>query len=203
MSDRGILFSTPMVRALLADRKTQTRRLLDHDPLRPGPFFHTFDNGETDWLWTDDSGGGRINVRYAVGDRLWVREAWRADPRLDRVRARDIDTAHPGLRYPATEEGEWLTNGRLRASMHMPRWASRITLIVTAVRVQRLQEISEADAIAEGVAPFNDEAGLYHSARDAYWLLWDKLNAKSAPWSTNPWCVAYTFTVHKQNIDSL
>ena len=87
-----------------------------------------------------------------------------------------------------------------RSPIHMPRWASRLTLELTAVRVQRLQEISEADAIAEGVLPCPDEPMYADEPHERYLPpqfrfgdLWDSINAKRAPWSSNPWVFALTF----------
>lgn len=102
-----------------------------------------------------------------------------------------------------------------RSPLHMPRWASRITLTVTDVRVQRLQEISEADAIAEGTSCWvcggqvdgtsEHDCQCFHTkvaAIPSYQVLWDSLNAKRAPWASNPWVIALTFTVEQRNIDA-
>lgn len=154
MADRPIIFSSPMVRALLAGTKTQTRRLLKP---QPGDMDRPFAMEDGTWHVTDSRGCNMspLPVRYAVGDRLWVREAF--------IGARGYDDDPPSrfgnkpIWYCADgapdREKWWHLSNRLRPSIHMPRWASRLTLTVTEVRVQRLQEISEEDAIAEGAEP--------------------------------------------------
>lgn len=161
MTDRLILFSAPMVRALLDGRKTQTRRALNPQPYplegRPG-------------YW-NASGvvGGRICIsdralldlhhKPTDGDRLWVREAHYLTDDGDYEQAVCAVDADAVAEHLATVERlevshptvDWSRHKRLRPGIHMPRWASRLTLTVTDVRVQRLQEISEADARAEGV----------------------------------------------------
>lgn len=212
MTDRPILFSGAMVRALLAGTKTQTRRVINPQPPSGFAFVGLYAPHLTA-VFEDTSLEARddhtFNLPFAPKDRLYVREAWRSAEAYDDLAPSEMggdepiqykaDGAHQTWGYPAIAK-----IGRQRAGMYMPRWASRITLVVTEVRVQRLQEISEEDALAEGVAPFNDEAGLHFNARDAYWLLWDNLNAdRGFGWDTNPWVTATTFTVHKQNIDAM
>jgi len=236
MSDRPILFSAPMVRALLAGTKTQTRRALKPQP--------------------DDLYEGQIpkQLRVAIGDRLWVREAaavtYQAWHHIDgHVHGVDYAADYIGSQYVHPSPGSSPRNGeapsvfpdksynidgsmRWSPSIHMPRWASRITLTVTDVRVQRLQDISEADAIAEGVksdvwgsvVPFlaDPEAADAHqldrpvywapgddnedmvclSARDAYARIWENIHGVGM-WGLNEWVAAYTFTVEPRNIDAL
>lgn len=241
MADRPILFSAPMVRALLAHRKTETRRTLN-----PQPFAGGFYDGEIEAHLGRDRdcvrfsvgavGGGafleeRQALRFAPGDRLWVREAWAHDgPDLETVRARYED-AMGGCGYgpyyratePAPDTLSW------RPSIHMPRWASRLTLIVTDVRVQRLQDISEADAEAEGceseiwdqalaVRDYSCPDGWFCSWgthegepsyvpehriwRESYRTLWDSIHGVGA-WDRNPWVCAITFHCIHKNIDAL
>lgn len=196
MADRPILFSAPMVRALLDGRKTQTRRILKPQPSKP--FGSAFMDGQR-W-WTGDSLTAEVieewKLRYAPGDRLWVREAHAFDG--------------PLVRYYATDAVHELR--RKRPSIHMPRWASRLTLTVTDVRVQRLQDISTRDCIAEGIAAdLRDAVGLSdlalrHAAHDTYVAgyraLWNSLHGADA-WAANPWVVALTFAVHRCNIDKM
>jgi hypothetical protein len=113
-------------------------------------------------------------------------------------------------RGPVVPESErekldrWL-DGRGRPSIHMPRWASRLTLDVSAVRVQRLQEISSADAIAEGIpAPANSSTIDCETPdpRDAFRSLWESIHGKGA-WEANPWIAAVSFSVHQINVDQL
>lgn len=227
MTDLPMLFSAPMVLALLAGRKTQTRRLVNPQP-----------SGEVvRYGWERDKGatlldelGSSRKLPIWAGDRLYVREAWRAQDAFDELSPSDIgkefEEEHGVPWCPVFYEADkqcdgssmeiWQQSlpGRLRAGMHMPKWASRITLIVTDVRVQRLQDISGRDAADEGCElerwktgtyPFFD-VGLEADNRaliSLYRQLWDSLNEKRAPWDSNPFVVAYTFTVHKMHIDQV
>lgn len=208
--DRPILFSAPMVRALLDGRKTMTRRVLDAWCDEPPAFVDggvitAYDEHDRPYRWPRT---------YAIGDRLYVREAWHAARSLDGTPPRDIprdaDIEHAATARSYAEIG---LKGKLRPAMFLPRWASRLTLIVTDVRVQRLQEISEEDAIAEGVECWSepglvswrvDDAMSFVGAVDAYHLLWDELNAKRGyGWHENPWVVCLSFEVHRCNIDQM
>lgn len=232
MADRPIIFSGPMVRALIDGRKTQTRRVLKLAGVMPdyiGP--SGCEDDPTCWGWEADS-GGYITVEgddkdhlpgwrngwrdwlgaYEVGDRLWVRETWT-----------DEGQSEGECLYRATVEDdtgyylEEIAGIRWRSSIHMPRWASRLTLTVTDVRVQRVRDISEADAVAEGArqqhrigdgpdhAPWTmtGEGWRHDTPREAFQYLWDDLNAKRGyGWDHNPWVVALTFTVERRNIDA-
>lgn len=220
MTDRPILFSGPMVRALLEGRKTQTRRVLKPEPYEYRGEWWVTDRVSGDCKlddWVNDRSG--IGPRFAIGDRLWVREAHAMMPRLAyrmSIGTGTIDQIeHPSDGYSAAlfREGFDRTGRpRWRPSIHMPRWASRLTLTVTDVRVQRLQEISEADAMAEGVEQDTDGWRDYLmpstqccvTARDSFRTLWDSLNAKRGySWDANPWVAAYSFTVHCRNIDQM
>ena len=225
MTDRPILFSAPMVRALLEGRKTQTRRVITkkaaHDALA------TFG---ADFLLLP----GNVDlIGYAPGDRLWVKEGWNSF-----AFSKDGEEAWPTKTIPTADEmaeireaayrvdvqavyresdraRKWFADQKWRPSIHMPRWASRLTLTVTDVRVQRLQDISEDDARAEGVErravtkldgsdPQNWWFGNVNgraTAKSAFRDLWDGLNADRAPWLANPWVSAVSFAVHKCNID--
>lgn len=195
MTDRPIIFSAPMVRALLDGRKTQTRRVL-----KPQPPAGLLPEGIAIAGEAQPTGCG-----YRLGDRLWVREAFRGDKGYDAYPPQEW--SRWPVHYEAdgnrdTREGMG-ADGRLRPSIHMPRWASRITLTVTDVRVQRLQDISEADAVAEGadVAQLRmyPELG---NARHWFRALWNDLHGADA-WERNPWVVALTFTVQRGNIDQV
>lgn len=212
---RPILFSGPMVRALLAGTKTQTRRVL-----KPQPHFHNVWQCEDtlDWWQSGhgEAGDDPIHIRIKRGDRLWVREAHyktddgdyeRAVCAVDDAEVREhlaeierLKVSHPQV--------DWSRHARLRPGIHMPRWASRLTLTVTDIRVQRLQDISEEDAIAEGAEPcsngvwFDGKPQFAGSdARGAYYCLWEHINGTGS-WAASPWVVAYTFTVDCQNIDA-
>lgn len=197
-----------MVRALLAGRKTQTRRLLR---LPPAP--EQLGEWEASTIGgdgvTDSSGdpvperacawhtrsGTIAAARFVRGDRLYVREAhhitsgeqviYRANWRED-AEARGLEN------IPNESSMKW------KPSIHMPRWASRLTLTVTDVRVQRLTDISVADIRAEGVEELLNVRGL----GTAWSTLWDTLHTKPGErWDDNPWIVALTFTVEQRNID--
>lgn len=204
MGDRPILFSGPMVRALLDGRKTQTRRIF----VPPAPYAPHDDIGV-------EVAVGSIAPRIKAGDRLWVREAHyktddgdyeRAVCAVDDDEVRDhlatidrLKASHPQV--------DWGRHARLRPGIHMPRWASRLTLTVTDVRVQRLQDISEEDAEAEGYpSPEQRAKSGVAEIRDAYpiaWYswLWDSINGAGS-WEANPWVAAYSFTVERRNIDA-
>lgn len=201
MADRGIIFSGPMVRALLDGRKTQTRRVITkkaaHDALA------TF---SPEFLCLP---GNHDLLPCAPGDCLWVREAHYLTDDGDSeyaVFAEDQAAVTEHLEQMAGlkrshPQIDWSKHMRLRPSIHMPRWASRLTLTVTDVRVQRLQEISEADAVAEGAMDEYGE-GAEISHRRAFNLIWNSLHGPDA-WDANPWVCALTFSVHHANIDQI
>lgn len=180
-----MLFSGPMVRALLDGTKTQTRRAV-----KPQPFWVNLGDGQPNPTPLCPFG--------VVGDRLWVRETWAPDPRAPEVDGVAV--------YRATDEVMLNAHGarvdRWRPSIHMTRWASRITLEVTEVRVQRLRDISEEDALAEGVGLLlADEMGdarramteaIAKSRVDGFRLLWESINGPGS-WDANPWVWALTF----------
>jgi hypothetical protein len=188
-----------MIRALLDGRKVQTRRVLKP----PKPF------AEGDDISVQVA-TGTIVPKIVAGDRLWVKETWRIDDYDDRETIYVADVPADVIRE---------TKGiiKSRPSIFMPRTRSRLTLIVTDVRVQRLQDISEEDAEAEGLwyCPEGDGAGFWFSGPEmtekhvwgegsveCYARLWDHINGKGA-WDANPWVAAYTFEVHKCNIDAM
>ena len=209
MTERPILFSAPMVRAILEGRKSQTRRVVKPQP------------GDAQWI-EECAGGGwmvdrkQINFPYAPGMRLWVRESFSGPHRVDHLPP-SLWPVNPPLWYWADgnpSSGDWT---RPRPSIHMPRWASRILLEVTELRVERLQDISEADAIAEGCQRSEDDTtdnlpecpncngtGLYtafsgdggalpdtdcnlcDTPEKRYRLLWEQINGPGS-WDANPW----------------
>ena len=205
MADRPIIFSAPMIHALLDGRKTMTRRVLKPQP-KFG--FKPWQDEDGSWMQSGygEAGNDPLDVRYAVGEHLWVRES--------------IIKTPAGIAYAASDQCHYGAGGKLRAtpSIHMPRWASRITLTVTAVRVERLQDISEADAIAEGiqcnktlpedthrcwlVLGNNGRTDLLTSwdAKDVFRQLWHHIHGPGA-WEANPWCAAISFTFEPRNID--
>lgn len=217
MKERPILFSAPMVRAILAGTKSQTRRVVKPVPstLVDG-FYLPFKDEPNNW---HGFGGDLIHWYGSCpygqpGDRLWVRETWMPDPPCDGTwgytawagcregqiaavpeQFRKPEFCNYRASWPHKEDGM-----RWTPAIHMPRWASRITLEVTGVRVERLQDISEADALAEGIVQLRDGGfGLpagehYHAAdpRISYWSLWEHINGTGSV-EANPWvwCVAF------------
>ena len=225
MTDRPIIFSASMVKALLEGRKSQTRRVLKL-PKRThsgGPIYERPDMGG--WAATTIGGGGCFTIGrdgrrlpvperpaiwhqttgvvmalpFDVGDRLWVREAFRGSKDYDAYPPREwshwpVHYEADGAPDPRDEVGE---NGKLRSPIHMPLWASRLTLTVTDVRVERLQEISEEDAFEEGVTRADVPLATW---RASYRTLWNSLHGPDA-WDANPWVAAISFTVSRGNID--
>ncbi len=200
MADRPIIFSGPMVRALLEGRKTQTRRVLK--PLSRRTIFFDPKTAGLDQFQEPP---------YAPGDRLWVREAWSARMTHGWTIA-DARSGHYQTELLYRADGEDGVEGWW-PSIHMPREFSRLTLTVADVRVQRLQSICEADAVAEGGIPadhpidvgcWNHDGGivLHPSARDSFHDLWNSLHGPDA-WGQNPWVAAITFSVHRCNIDKM
>lgn len=201
MKERPILFSGPMVRAILAGTKTQTRRVsgLDVINVEPGRYDYlgiVSGPGEPHHAFHDKRTNAQTLVRCRsgqTGDRLWVREAWKAHTTFDYLPPRDIPESH--VWYMA-DDG-YKAESRYRQGMFMPRWASRITLEVTGERAERLQDISEADAKAEGCqhnGPCDharrscEEIGCMgaNSYRGGYADLWEQLNGPGS-WEANPW----------------
>ncbi|MFG1413411.1 hypothetical protein V5G24_20075 [Xanthobacter sp. VTT E-85241] len=226
------MFSAPMIRAILREiehpgtGKTQTRRILTPQP------YNFVTDGKHYW---NASGmvGGRICIsdralldlhrKPSSGDRLWVREEWKTTKLYDPTPPRDLPRSAP-IHY--TSHDRLWPVARYRASMFMPRWASRITLYVTEVRVQRLQDISEADAISEGIveddgsepdifylpgahrlAGVNAKKGALpiNSHPDPRLVYRDLINNlhNGALWSENSWVAAYSFVPRLGNIDAV
>ena len=180
VKERPMLFSAPMVRALLAGTKTQTRRELAPD------LFVSGGGAVVRMVSVGPATTGIQEVRCPYGgSRLWVRETWAAPHTYDHLPPRLIPQ-DARIHYAATEERGGLL---WRPSIHMPRWASRITLEVTGVRVERLQDISIADAMAEGVVETNANLrGLEPCMewRYSYEDLWRQINGPGS-WDANPW----------------
>lgn len=203
MAERPILFSAPMVRAILAGTKTQTRRIVKPQPVQDDHGFWSSDGkshcGSVE-LWAEHVAA---HCPYGQpGDRLWVRESgWERPERTPKMMREGADT-WPRFAYAADD---WSDDDRadfrrwgfkVRPSIHMPRWASRILLEITAIRVERLNDISEADAREEGITDGgctecgNPEPCWCHNPSpdpcDAYCHLWEQINGPDS-WSANPW----------------
>lgn len=216
MTDRPILFSAPMVRALLDGRKTQTRRALysvrDAKGTGELPSSRYFPDYPPPNLGLNQIATLGTAHLIAPGDRLWVKETWRTASAADGFKPTELNT-DCRIDYLATPDG--LTHGKTRVSLFMRRWMSRITLTVTDVRIERLQDCSEADAIAEGIEHCPDKGLPPSYWRDylvsetriwfgdpvqSYRSLWNSINGAGA-WEANPWVVAISFDVAQRNID--
>lgn len=193
MTDRPIIFSAPMVNAILSGRKSMTRRILKPQPKMLNGGF-PLNNGRGSY--STDAGWTRYS--YAVGDRLWCREAFSYGwPVEGNHQLPECNQEH-AITYRA-DGNHPFGGGKWKPSTHMPRWASRLTLLVTDVRVQRLNSISEADAIREGVTLIEESL---ENPRDAFALLWASIYGPEA-WAANPWVAALTFKTHRCNIDHM
>ena len=220
MTSRPILFTGPMVQAILDGRKTQTRRLVKPQP-KHRPIF--CEPGKTTGLtveecfeqgaWYDAdcvNPGIKMKCPYAPGDQLWVKETWRVNDR-----DWDDDWLRIGYRAspePETKDSEEYTKvwskripiphekwpdqfnrvtdrsaNKWRPSIYMPRWASRITLEIVSVRVERVQDITNDDVWAEGAGQL---PGM--SAQETYAILWESICGKDS-WKLNPWVWKITF----------
>ena len=183
MKERPILFSAPMVRAILDGTKTQTRRVVKHCKCKiTGAELAACE------IAGEVNAGDYTNCPYGQpGNRLWVRETWAAPHSEDARPPSAIQCDWMRIHYAATEDRGGLL---WRPSIHMPRWASRITLEVTGVRVERLHDISAEDAIAEGVRVHEDHhgkpRGSIYSPVQAYRDLWESINGAGS-WDANPW----------------
>ena len=172
MKERPIIMTGESVRAILEGRKTQTRRVIKPQPR----------NGK-DWRCPYGQSGGR----------LWVRETWQAQSITGEWWHKVKKDERPLHNWSVVDRAtlpaslnemppKWIS------PLFMPRWASRITLEVTGVRVERVQDISEDDAIAEGTG-----------STSVYRLLWDSINAKRGySWDSNPWVWAVGFKIIKE-----
>lgn len=186
MTDRPALFRSTMVQALIAGRKTMTRRLKFSKP-RPG-------RDKPLSIWT----------KVQPGDRLWVRENfWMADN----------GAGHQLVQYAADFRDDEIHEytDTLTPCIHMPRRLSRLTLVVTAVKIERLKDLSDADAVAEGIYQIHPGKWWHEKAMDfthatsprsAFGGLWIIMHGIES-FDENPELVAMTFTVHRQNVDNM
>lgn len=214
MADRRMSFMAPMIRALLDGRKNQTRRILNPQPaedfVRAEISAEKLNFAPAYLFGTPTHKMLRRVIR--PGERVVVGESWKPHSLYDRMKPRDM----PATKVFYLADGGYSPSGsRGRPGMHMPRWASRLTFVVTETRIQRVQEISEDDARAEGCfvgkatgRVFDSMASMrlggqqWRCARAWYADLFDAINGPDA-WAANPWVVAYTGTVHRCNVDAL
>lgn len=182
IKERPILFSAPMVKAILEGRKTQTRRVVKPQPTGDDPIYNPSSYEPDRGFYF--KGGGKYKCPYdKPGDRLWVRETWCNHWPIGTAKS-CID----GPCYRATDDGECIPEQKWKPSIHMPRWASRINLEIIDIRVERVQDISHQDAQAEGCTTPSTEMGLTQGDwRGSFHALWDSINGKTFPWSDNPW----------------
>lgn len=223
MKERQILFSGEMVRAILDGRKTMTRRVVKH-PQDISDSKSAYQAGDGSWVFWDCDGGGlaeETKRRYSsggifppygmIGDRLWVRETWLVDKTFDDIPPRKLSGIKSGIEYPSTDIH--LRTGKKRPSIFMPRWASRILLEITNVRVERLQDISEEDAIAEGIEEYIDllpctcwknyekKDGIFlDNPEGSFQSLWQSINGNlpGKTWNDNPFVWVIEFRRIKQ-----
>lgn len=207
MKERGISFNTEMVRAILAGSKTQTRRIIEVQPTSPHhkPLMHK----DTGWCWWFDGGEAKSKpFRFKhvnVGDRLWVRERFGIDEGGDVVYRADVGL-NPKISdsngnfsnfelEPADAHNIDVSNGyaKWRPPSHMRRFESRIMLEITGVRVERLQDISQSDAIAEGgprshqsIDQVSRELGYADFSRSWFAQLWEEIYGAGS-WAKNEW----------------
>jgi len=193
MKERPITFSGEMVVAILAGKKTQTRRVVK---LQPDPGWRIFEH-DGEFIVRDEGGNVAFDHEarcpYSGVDRLWVRERWSTPSFWDSHPPRDLPPHEIPIVYHADGAGATphFKTGKTRPSIFMPRWASRITLEVKRVLVERVQDITEEDARAEGVEPMIPgqltAAGIPPHAY-AFRCLWMRLNDKRGHgWAANPW----------------
>ncbi|ARN31388.1 TPA: hypothetical protein LUC54_003305 [Acinetobacter baumannii] len=205
MKERPIIFNTNMVKAILEGRKTQTRR-----PVKPQPLGHSLDS-ILDGKWLTKSFDGLLSPKIKdlpmhcpfgqIGDRLWVRETWYQKGTIGRT----YPDAEDEFKFFPEKQAAYYADGLFapwtsikRPSIHMPRWASRILLEITDIRVERLNELSEADAKAEGLDNSRSEAaiqiGWYELPVPAFRRVWEWVYGQGS-WKQNPWVWVIEFKV--------
>lgn len=214
--ERPLLMSGPMVLRTLADEKTQTRRVANPQPERqPVPCAWVGSGWALEGLPNEYGIKGcsciKVKCPWREGERLWVRESIRPSVityaggtrYAVEYRADGTKLERPGhLVRDLKKHGDWTP------SIHMPRWASRLTLELTEVRVERLNTITEADAIAEGMRQLRDDSGTWAgregpgrlvtpwpTAREAFADVWDTINGRrpGCAWANSPWCWCLSF----------
>lgn len=211
MKQRPIIFSAEMVRAILAGTKTQTRRVIRNQPIDILPMPNPRAPSQVEWVTLqsrDPNHGQVIRCRYGIrGDRLWVRETWGAVSKTEYpmpIKECNIEYRAYLPAGSTDQPGQWSAEDargdpdapHWMPSIHMPRWASRITLEIVGVRAERLQDMKPIDCVAEGAympqMRYGKVEGAYAIARFAE--VWDWLNAKRGyPWESDPWVWVISF----------
>ncbi len=191
MADKPILMNGAMVRATLAGTKTQTRRIAK--AITEETCYVGLEGHEGFVPVRDDGRETPILCPYGVGgNRLWVRETWAP---LDEMA---MTFKEPDkIFYRADDETKYESDLTWRPSIHMPRWASRITLEITGIRLELLNDISDKDCFAEGIQSVVDAGrrGGDGSVRGEFRALWDSINGKKCQWSSNPFVWVVEFKV--------
>jgi len=208
-----MLFSAPMVKALLDGRKTQTRRTIKFPVEFCDNTGFNFQDKHGKW-WACGIGFSVESTSrnfiqgkspYQVDDLIWVRETFRLFDATDECDHFEHPCPCPATGEPIYRATQDDGESTWKPSIFMPRWASRITLKVTNVRAERLQDISEADAKAEGCNHSTSEdaigAGWYEKPRRAFWRLWEQINGAGS-WDANPFVWVIEFEVINKNIDA-
>ena len=198
---KPIIFNGDMVLALLDGRKTQTRRIAKPSGKSPSLLdggwsdSYVLDSGNYEWLMSDFHFGN-------CGDLLWVRETW-----YDTLCCREFDKTRDEIVYRADPLPQW--EGEQfdipwRPSIHMPRWASRITLKITGIRVERLHDISEEDALSEGVSYLDIPSNGLDPSKARTWFkgIWSGIYGFRS-WQENPWVWVIEFEAIQKNIDDV
>lgn len=206
MKETGIIMSGNHPKLILEGKKTMTRRVIKPQPSRPLVYRTVRGRPELEYWYEPDNGGIAHTYKCPygqVGDKLWVRETWRVGAEYDALGISGLWN-HPVVGYKDEINVSFLHGaGKWRPSIFMPRWASRILLEITEVRAERLQEINNEDAKAEGVIPMT-----CCLPRAAHYItpfkeLWDSLNAKRGyGWETNPWVWVISFKVLDKGVNT-
>ncbi|HRO75607.1 MAG TPA: hypothetical protein PLP27_05625 [Crocinitomicaceae bacterium] len=186
MKVKPILFSTPMVQAILEGRKTQTRRIIKPQPIKRFAqdgfsFYHIPNVGAIDETLKHNK-----KAKYVVGDSLWVRETW---CNLEESNPPKVEYAYKADDY--THQPKW------KPSIFMPKEACRLFLKVTNVRVEKLQDISEEDAKSEGAFDMNCGVNGKTLYKSGFQSLWESINGKES-WKSNPYVWVYEFKLTKK-----
>jgi len=184
---KGILFKPDMIQAIVDGRKTQTRRVIKNQPILMDKYYEK--------AFRKDF--GLRKPRYQVGEVVYIKEAWATEKMFDDLTPSEIEGTPVGTvpiwyRHGDTQFDRFgQTRGRWRSPRHMPEWAARYFIKILAVRAERLQEITEEDAISEGI-----DSDFQEYPRLAFLELWNSIN-KDYQWESNPWVFVYEFNFSK------